>query len=62
MNQTADIKIINAHIIDGTGAPMVMGDIALKDGRITALGKVGDIAADHVIDATGLVVTPGFID
>ena len=62
MNQTADIKIINAHIIDGTGAPMVMGDIALKDGRITALGKVGDIAANHVIDATGLVVTPGFID
>ncbi len=62
MTQTADIKIINAHIIDGTGAPMVLGDIALKDGRITGLGNVDGITADHVIDAAGLMVTPGFID
>ena len=62
MTQTADIKIINAQMIDGTGAPMVMGDLALKDGRISALGNIDEIAADHVIDATGLVVTPGFID
>ena len=62
MTQTADIKIINAHMIDGTGAPMVMGDIALKDGRITALGNVNEVIAEHMIDAAGLMVTPGFID
>jgi len=47
-------------IVDGTGAPRRLGDVAFADGRIVALG-VG-LEGDVVIDATGCVVTPGFID
>ena len=47
-------------IVDGTGAPRRIGDVAFADGRIVALG-VG-LEGDVVIDATGCVVTPGFID
>ena len=56
-----DTLIRGGSLVDGTGAPAFAGDVALKDGRIAALGEVaGD--ADHVIDATGRVVSPGFVD
>ena len=56
-----DILIKNANILDGTGAEGFVGDVAIKDGKIV---KVGAIQADasQVIDATGLTLTPGFID
>jgi len=57
-----DIVIRNGHVIDGTGSPWYAADIAIKDGRIAAIGRLGDVDAKRVIDAHGMVVTPGFID
>src|SRR3954452_20233077 len=59
---TYDILIRNAHIVDGTGNPWYSGEIAVKDSRIAAIGHLGNIAATKVIDGTGLVAVPGFID
>ncbi|HSL93065.1 MAG TPA: D-aminoacylase [Bacillota bacterium] len=56
-----DILIKNARVIDGSGAPWFRADVAVKNGVITAVGKVGGEAA-RVIDASGLVLSPGFID
>ncbi len=56
-----DLAIRNGSIIDGTGAPAFSGDLAIDAGRITqAGGKAG--AARREIDATGAIVTPGFVD
>ena len=56
-----DLKIVGGTIVDGTGRPGERGDVAIDDGRITALGDVpGD--ADRTIDATGCIVCPGFVD
>ena len=57
-----DIVIRNGHVIDGTGSPWYAADIAIKDGRIAAIGRLGAVDAKRVIDAHGMVVTPGFID
>lgn len=57
--------IHSARIIDGTGNPWFYGDVLLKDGRIAAIEPPGSVphdSADQVIDATGHVVCPGFID
>lgn len=56
-----DLLITNARISDGTGAPLISGSIAVKDGRIAAVGDVKGSAASE-IDAHGNVVAPGFID
>src|SRR3954452_24552223 len=56
-----DYVIRGGTIVDGTGAPGVVGDVGIKDGRIVAVGKV-DESATHTVDATGLVVCPGFVD
>ncbi len=56
-----DVLIKNGTLIDGSGAPMFLGNIALKDEKIVALGKV-DGLSERVIDATGKYITPGFID
>jgi N-acyl-D-amino-acid deacylase len=56
-----DLKISGGTIIDGTGKPGVAGDVAIKSGKIAALGKVSGDAA-RTIDASGLAVTPGFVD
>ncbi|TAM96750.1 MAG: D-aminoacylase, partial [Rhodanobacteraceae bacterium] len=57
-----DIVIRNGHVIDGTGSPWYSADIAIKDGRIAAIGGLGNADAKQVIDAHGMVVAPGFID
>src|SRR5258708_32967905 len=59
---TWDILIHRGTVIDGSSSPGIVGDVALKAGRIAALGP--DLAGDanKVIDAAGLAVTPGFID
>ena len=56
-----DIILKNGRIVDGTGNPWFSGDIAITGDRIVAIGNVG-ATATRVIDATGLVVAPGFID
>ncbi len=56
-----DLKITGATVIDGTGKPGVPGDVAIKSGKIAALGNVRGDAA-RTIDAGGLAVTPGFVD
>ena len=57
-----NIVIKNGLIIDGTGNPWYKGDVALKDGRIEAIGEISSSKADVLIDASGLIVAPGFID
>ena len=43
--QSYDVVIRNAHILDGTGSPWYSGDIAIRGGRIAAIGRLGDVAA-----------------
>ena len=56
-----DIIIKNGTLVDGTGAKSKPGDIAIKNGIIEAIGNFSG-KANQVIDATNLVVTPGFVD
>lgn len=56
-----DLLITNAQIADGSGKPLVSGSIAVKSGKIVAVGKI-EGTADSVIDAGGKVAAPGFID
>ena len=56
-----DLIIRDGTIVDGTGAERFIGDIAVKDGIIAAVGKIEGDAAEE-IDAAGKVVTPGFVD
>ena len=57
-----DLVIVGARIVDGTGAPARAADIALKDGRIAAIGNLSVAQTRERLDARGLVVAPGFID
>lgn len=57
-----DVVITGGHIVDGTGAPWFAADLGITGGRISAIGKLSDQPATRRIDATGLVVAPGFID
>ncbi len=56
-----DLVIRNGLIVDGTGAPPIVGDVAITDGVIAGIGAVDGDAA-RTIDATGRIVTPGFVD
>jgi N-acyl-D-aspartate/D-glutamate deacylase len=59
-----DHLIKGGSIVDGTGAPARPADVGIRDGRIVAIGATGTIdePAANVVDATGLVVCPGFVD
>jgi N-acyl-D-amino-acid deacylase len=57
-----DLIIVNGRIVDGTGAPASHGDIGIRDGEIAAIGKIDPQDAAKTIDASGLIVAPGFID
>jgi len=57
-----DLLIRNGRVLDGTGNPWFPADIAVRDGHIVAVGPLPNAQAARVIDATGLYVSPGFID
>ncbi len=57
-----DLLIRGGRIIDGTGSPWVRGDVAIRGDRIAAVGLMPGAQARDTIDATGLIVAPGFID
>lgn len=57
-----DILVRNGKIIDGTGNNWYYGSVAIKDGKIVKIGRDVTLTASKTIDATGLVVCPGFID
>jgi len=56
-----DLVIKNGTVIDGSGLPRYRADVAVRHGRVAAIGRIRE-AAREVIDADGQVVTPGFID
>ena len=59
-----DLKITGATVVDGTGSDRFVGDVAVKDGTIVEVRRGGGIDGDaaETIDATGMVVAPGFVD
>jgi len=57
-----DFIFENGRVADGTGAPLFAADVAISGGRVVAIGKLVGRAAKRRIDASGLVVAPGFID
>ena len=58
---TYDIVIKNGTVIDGTGSARFSADIGIVDGKIKTVGKI-DADAKEIIDASGQIVSPGFID
>ena len=57
-----DLIIRNGTVVDGTGAPAHVADVAVDGERITAIGDLGEATAAREIDAAGQIVSPGFID
>lgn len=60
--QAYDVIIIKGKILDGTGNSWYHADLAVKDGKIAAIGRLNRQAATKIIDARGQIVAPGFID
>lgn len=60
--QPVDLLIKNGRIIDGTGNSWYYGDVAIKDGKISAVGRLNNLPATKSIDGTGYFICPGFID
>lgn len=59
---TFDVIVRGGEIIDGSGADRFQGDVGINDDRITAVGDLSEAESATVIEATGMVVTPGFVD
>ena len=57
-----DLIVRNGRILDGTGNPWFRADVAIKGGRIAAIGPLPNATASRTIDAAGRIVAPGFID
>jgi len=56
-----DLLIRNGRVVDGSGLPSYVADVGIKDGKIAEIGRLSGSAA-RTIDASGFVVSPGFID
>jgi N-acyl-D-amino-acid deacylase len=59
---TFDLLISGARVIDGSGNPWYIADVGIRDGLIVEIGNLSQRASTRVIDARGMVLTPGFID
>ncbi len=59
---SCDILIRNGRIIDGTGNSWFYGDVAVKEGKILAVGRLSNYTATKIIDANKMIIAPGFID
>ena len=59
---TYDLIVRNGTIVDGLGGEPYVGDVGVRDGLIATVGHVKGDTAEREIDATGLLVTPGFVD
>jgi N-acyl-D-amino-acid deacylase len=57
-----DWLVRNARVVDGTGNPWYLADVAVKDGKIAAIGDLTNAEAGRIVDAAGKVLAPGFID
>jgi len=57
-----DLVILHGHLIDGSGNPWIAADLGIRAGRIVAIGNLQGRPARRTLDATGLVVAPGFVD
>ena len=57
-----DLLLKNGRVIDGSGMPSFFGDVAVKNGKIAEIGKLEGSAATQVVDAQGMVISPGFVD
>src|SRR5713101_6808128 len=57
-----DLLFTNARVVDGTGAPWFLADVGVRGGKIAAVGRFAGSPASRTIDASGLIVAPGFID
>ena len=62
MSHDFDLIVRNGSVVDGTGAEPFTGDVAIKDGKIAAVGPNLSGSAAREIDAKGKLVTPGFVD
>src|SRR5690606_16971373 len=60
--QQYDLLITGGRVLDGTGNPWFPADIAVRDGRIVAVGRLAAARATTTVDASGKYVAPGFID
>lgn len=60
--RTGGLLIVNAQVVDGTGAPGRAAAVRVRGGRILEVGKLVPSAGEEVVDAKGLVLAPGFID
>ena len=60
--QQLDLLIHGGTVIDGSGSPGKRADIGIVGDRIVFIGDAGKQTAKRTVDATGLIVTPGFID
>ncbi len=62
LGQPYDLLIRGGTVCDGSGAACTIADVAINGEHIAALGELGDVGAETIIDASGLIVAPGFIN
>ena len=64
LREPADARILveNGMVVDGAGNPWFRADVLIEGGRTAKVGRIGDVEVDSKLDASGLVVCPGFID
>src|ERR1700712_2561168 len=62
MTQSFDVVIRGGEVVDGTGSAARRADIGIRDGLIAAIEPTIDAAGSTVVDASGCIVTPGFVD